>query len=85
MKISIEIPEYNIENGFKFKWEDNFTIKTTLENKKILISANEEGLVSLANHLLNLAQKSVPSNYHIHLDDSNSLEKGSAELIIQKE
>lgn len=85
MKISIEIPEYNIENGFRFKWEENFTIRTKIENNSILISANEEGLVSLANHLLNLAQKSVPANYHIHLDDSNSLEKGSAELILQKE
>ena len=85
MKISLEVPEYNFERGFRFKWEDNFTIRTKIHNDAIHISANEEGLVSLANHLLNLAQKSVPANYHFHLDDSNSLEEGSSELIIQKE
>ncbi|WP_420330042.1 Imm32 family immunity protein [Parachlamydia acanthamoebae] len=38
----------------------------------------------MANHLLNLAQEKVPTNCHFHLDENNSLEKGSTELIIQK-
>ena len=39
--------------------------------------ANESGLRSLAKHLLCLADTEVPVHYHIHLDESNSLEDGS--------
>ena len=48
------------------------------------IIANKEGLTSLANHLLNLAQDNVPRGYHLHFDESNSLKDGSSELIIEK-
>ena len=50
-----------------------------------VISANREGLISLANHLLNLAQTDVPCGTHIHLDGrNNSLEDGSQSIIIEK-
>lgn len=65
-----------------FKWEDGFSIKVSAENSCAVISANREGLISLANHLLTLSQE--PAGGHIHLDSSNSLEDGSAELIIEK-
>lgn len=55
-----------------------------LVSKEVLISANNEGLLSLANHLLTLAQKEVPIGSHIHLDEYNSLEEGSIDLIIEK-
>ena len=47
-----------------------------------MISANREGLLSLANHLKKLADE--VSGSHIHLDVFNSLEEGSAELILEK-
>lgn len=50
----------------------------------VIISANREGLLSLANHLLNLAQAEVPCGTHIHLDEYNSLEDGSLDLIVEK-
>ncbi|WP_442945884.1 Imm32 family immunity protein [Ohtaekwangia sp.] len=31
--------------------------------------ANREGIISLANHLLNLAQADVPSGYHLHFNE----------------
>jgi len=39
----------------------------------------------LANHLLNLSQENIPSGYHLHFDEYNSLENGSCDLIIQKQ
>lgn len=45
------------------------------------IAANREGLVSLANNLMALAEESPGS--HIHLAEDNSLEDGSCELIIE--
>jgi|GEM_PF-5158850 len=40
-------------------------------------------MISLANHFPNLAQKTVPNNYHMHFDGNNSLEEGSVDLIVQ--
>ena len=84
MQITIDIPKYDNKKGFKFNWENNFEIKTRIENGVIHITANKDGLLSLANHLLNLSQESIPSGYHFHLDQFNSLEEDSAELIIEK-
>ena len=63
-------------------WEDGFTIKVRGEGKEVVISANREGLLSLANQLKALADESVGS--HIHYDEYNSLEEGSSELLIER-
>lgn len=83
LKTEIEIIPYNSEKGIEFNWEYGFEINTSFD-KEILISANKAGLISLARHLLTLAQDSVPSGTHIHFDDLNSLEDGSIGLIIEK-
>jgi hypothetical protein len=84
MEIKLEVPEYNPDRGIKYHWENGFDIEVKLEDGAVVLKANTAGLISLANHLLNLAQEKIPSNYHLHFDDSNSLEEGSVELIIQK-
>lgn len=64
------------------KWEDGFTVKVTCEEREVVISANKEGLISLANQLRALANEDIGS--HIHYDEYNSLEDGSSKLIIEK-
>ena len=64
------------------EWIDGFEIKAVIENNEIVISANREGLLSLAKHLTALA-KGI-SGDHIHYDENNSLEEGSAEMIIER-
>lgn len=81
--MNIYVPVYS-ENGFSFVWEEGFSIKCTINNSSVCIEANREGLVSLARHILELAQENVPDFEHIHLDEYNSLEDNSAELIIVK-
>ena len=66
----------------KIEWVEGFEIMAAAENGKIVISANREGLLSLAKHLTALAH-GVPGE-HIHYDEYNSLEKGSAEMIIER-
>ena len=67
----------------EFNWEDGFTIAVKIEEDgAVLLSANKEGLLSLANHFMALAQE--PSRSHFHLDQYNSLEEGSAELIVER-
>ena len=69
----------------KIEWVDGFIIKATVNHDKIMISANREGLLSLAKQLarqlVGLAD-GVPGD-HIHYDEYNSLEKGSSEMIIE--
>lgn len=84
MEIKIEIPDYSESNGIKYNWENGFEIEVKNTDGIIKIIANKEGLKSLANHLLNLAQDEVPIGYHLHFDENNSLEEGSLELIIEK-
>ena len=74
----------DFSTGFRFKWEDNFSIKVEIIDGDVVLKANKEGLISLSNHLLNLSRDEFWSGYHFHLDESNSLEDGSTEIIIEK-
>ena len=84
MKKEIEIAEYNINKGIQLSWENNFKIEVSFRKGEVLIQANKEGLYSLANHFLNLAQEKVPDYTHIHLDKYNSLEGDSVDLIVER-
>ena len=64
------------------EWEDGFEITVSIDSGKAVISGNKEGLLSLAKQLAALAEG--PPGSHIHYDAHNSLEEGSAELIIVK-
>ena len=64
------------------KWVDGFEIAVKIENGAAIISANKEGLLSLAAQLTALAE-GTPGD-HIHYDEYNSLEEGSAEMIIER-
>lgn len=64
------------------QWVEGFTISTSIDGKAAVIRANREGLLSLANHLASLAKEAPGS--HIHFDEYNSLEEGSADLIVER-
>ena len=81
-EIRISVPEY--DNRLRSVWEDNSRIKTSAPFDTLTIEANRDGLISLARHLLHLAQDEVPSGCHFHFDEYNALEDGSLELIIAK-
>ena len=61
--MKIDIPEYNKNTGLQLCWGDGYMIKVASENNKVVISANREGLISMVNHLLNLAQVDVAHIY----------------------
>ena len=66
----------------KSDWVEGFEIKVVTENDKTVISANREGMLSLAKQLMMLAD-GIPGD-HIHYDECNSLEEGSAEMIVER-
>ncbi len=84
MKIEINIPEYISEEGLQLDWENDFSIKV-LKDNEVTIKANCAGLISLARHMLTLAQQDVPNGCHIHLDENNSLEDDSIDLVIERD
>ncbi|MBE5945163.1 MAG: hypothetical protein E7258_09660 [Lachnospiraceae bacterium] len=84
MKIEVDIIKYDKNKGIQFEWERAFGISTDIGNNEIVIKANSAGLISLAKQLLTLAQDEVSVGNHIHLDEYNSLEEGSVDLIIEK-
>ena len=66
----------------KIDWVDGFEIRVSVTQAEAVISANREGLLSLARQFAALAEEAPGS--HIHYDGHNSLEEGSSELIIVK-
>lgn len=66
-----------------FNWIEGFMINLAIDGNAVVISANKEGLLSLANHLKTLAEE-PEMGAHFHLDEFNSLEDGSAGLIVEK-
>lgn len=82
--IVLKIPKFSPEKGIQLEWEQDFFIRITEEDGTILLSANQQGLRSLAKHLLCLADSAAPINSHLHLDETNALSEGSIELILEK-
>ena len=66
----------------KVEWVDGFEIKAVVENGEIVISANREGMLSLARQLTVLAD-GAPGD-HVHYDEQNSLKEESADMIIER-
>lgn len=82
--MEINVPSYS-PAGVPLEWDKDFEIAVAvLEDGVIRIVANRAGLRSLARMLLTLSEDVVPSGTHVHLDEYNSLEQGSAELIVER-
>ena len=65
------------------EWVDGFTIRVRSDSDgTVVVSANREGLLSLAGQLAALADAEAGS--HIHYDEYNSLEEGSSQMLIEK-
>lgn len=80
-KIFFEIDGNYIENTSWLEW---FKIKTSMSDMSFCIEANKEWLLSLATLCVRMANNLDMDNDHIHLDQYNSLEEESIELIIEK-
>ena len=63
------------------RWEAGSEIRVSFDGDAAVISANREGLRSLARQLADLAGEAPGS--HIHYDPYNALEEGSSELIVE--
>ena len=85
MKIELELPDYE-RRGLSYSWDEDFEIFVNYDKKyqTVNIIANTEGLISLARHILTLAQPEVPVGFHHHYDNMNSPDSELCNLIIMK-
>lgn len=67
-----------------FTWEAGARIEVRNLGGEIVIEANAAGLKTLAGHLLTLAQDGTPDGAHLHLEENNGLEEGSASLVLER-
>ncbi|MGW5125951.1 Imm32 family immunity protein [Streptomyces sp. NPDC004069] len=67
-----------------FTWEEDARIEVRNLGREIVIEANAAGLKTLAGHLLVRAQDGTPDGAHLHLEEHNGLEEGSASLVLER-
>lgn len=80
----MSIGEYSEKSGLSLEWVPGFFIQVRVDDaSEVVLTANREGLVSLAQHLLTLAEDAVPAGVHIHLSPYDALSAPSAELVIE--
>lgn len=69
--VGVELADYSSRAGVSTWWEDGAYLRAEVESSPeptVVISGNPAGLVSLARHLLCLAQGSVPDGSHFNFD-----------------
>lgn len=84
MEVTVQVPDYSSDAGFRFEWDYAFTLEVSVEHDHVVLRANTAGLNSLARHLLERAPPSVRVAYHFHLDSDASLEEHSMPLLVEK-
>lgn len=83
MERTVKIGRYD-DSGLHLEWSQGFEISVTESQGEVVIRANEAGLISLAQHLLTLADHAVPAGSHIHMDASRELEEESLDLVLER-
>ena len=66
----------------EIRWEEGFAVRVKYVCGAVVVSANREGLLSLARQFAAPAEAAPGS--HIHYDEYNSLEEGSTEIIVER-
>ncbi|MEV7890362.1 Imm32 family immunity protein [Streptomyces sp. NPDC002817] len=67
-----------------FTWEESARIEVRNLGGETAIEANAAGPKTLAGHLLGLAQDGTPDGVHLHSEENNGLEEGSAALELER-
>ncbi|ALO91266.1 hypothetical protein SHL15_0050 [Streptomyces hygroscopicus subsp. limoneus] len=79
----VDVPDYLPGRGLRFAWDEGFEIEMRVTGTEVTIKANPEGLVSLARHLLTLAQDGVNAGAHVHLTADQEIES-EHDLILER-
>ena len=84
MHYRIELVTYSSEAGLQLNWVPGYCLRIDAAGDEVTIRANAQGLRSLAQHLLTLADDGVPLGVHAHLEPGLELDDDSVALIVDK-
>ena len=84
VELDIELGSYSVESGLRLVWQMGFELRVRAAAGEVVLSGNEAGLRSLAQHLLTLSQEHVPTGVHAHMEPGLELEDDSTALVIEK-
>jgi hypothetical protein len=84
MNLNVELGSYSPESGLRLVWVPGYHLGVQANADEVTITGNPEGLRSLAQHLLTLADEAVPSGAHAHFEPGSELDDNSASLVVDK-
>jgi hypothetical protein len=83
--MDLDLGTYSAEGGLQLSWRAGYVLRATATaDREVLVSGNAEGLRSLAQHLLTLADEQVPAGVHAHMEPGLELEEDLVVLVVQK-
>ena len=86
-RVPVDVIRYDPDLGVGTFWDDESRIRVEIWDSpetNVVVSGNAAGLVSLARHLLTLAQADVPDGRHLDFDTYGGwLDEGSVGLRIE--
>ncbi len=68
MKINLEIPDFD-GNALDVIWDNDAEYRINVSHGEVVLSANKQGLISLAKQMLYMAYQDLPTGSHVHYDD----------------
>lgn len=82
MNINLDIPNYD-GNALDVIWGKNAHYSIHTYENHVVLSANKDGLISLAKQMLYMAYNDLPYGSHVHFDSFLIVVKYSKELVEQ--
>ena len=84
MKIIVDIPDYD-GDSLDVLWENGSKYTISVVANGVVISANKNGLVSIAKQMLYMAYNDLPVGSHVHYDSFfTKMNQEKNELVIEK-
>ena len=83
MKVALDIPEYD-GNALDVIWNDNARYTLDVDYDSVILSANREGLISLAKQMIYFAYNELPEGSHIHFDSFFTKTDQTFHLVVEK-
>lgn len=85
MNINLIIPNYD-GNALDVIWGENAHYSIHTYENQVVLSANKDGLISLAKQMLYMAYNDLPYGSHVHFDSFFTKSENNAnDLIIELE
>lgn len=67
MDIKLSIPDYD-GNAVDVIWEERADYSVSIDENSVILTANKQGMLSLAKQMIYMAYSNIPDGSHVHYD-----------------